>query len=194
MILGALFWRKSQGFGHGGWSGPLRSQEWRYYICGLKNERETHWKDWTRDTVLGIMGNCMELKAMGQSEIYYRRRGLRAKMWVLQHLEKNQRRRHCLGDGEGMAWGQPETQSVVQQQPGEGGFSKASPAEYRWKMDKHEDRWAIIGFGLMNAASDKTASVGLGDRRLRKLGSERMEGNEMKTMTNMVWRQAEKRG
>lgn len=88
------------------------------------------------------MGNYMELKAMGQDEIYYRRRGSRAKMWVLQHLENNQRRRHCLGDGEGMAWGHPETQSVVQQQPGEVVFQRRvllNTAE-RWTSTKTDER------------------------------------------------------
>lgn len=61
----------------------MRSQEGRYYIGALKSKSETHWRDGVRDTALGIMGTYMELKANSPDEIYYGRRGPRAKMWVL---------------------------------------------------------------------------------------------------------------
>ena len=62
-----------------------------------------------RDTALGILGKCIELKAMGPDEIYHGRKRPRAKAWALQILESEQRRRSRIGDRQGWPEGRQKT-------------------------------------------------------------------------------------
>lgn len=77
-----------------------------------------------RDTALGILGKCIELKAMGPDEIYHGRKRPRAK-----------RRRSRVGDRQGWPEGRQKTRVWCSSNQGRVVFQRQNTAE-RWTSMK----------------------------------------------------------